>query len=290
MQRTIKLFLLARGRFTLHDLPPELLFGERRRNPMTIPESISDGSAEENRQDSGNMPMFYVSLRPLDRLRDNDLHLSLSTDFRFAANSNAIPLLASEFPLAATHYPIVFAAGTQPIPAAVMGLRNDTNRFIDKNGEWQNETYVPAYVRRYPFILMDDPEQKQFVLCIDEASNLLSKEGGIALFENGEPSEFVQDTMKFCATLRQEGNFTDEFVNALLEHELLIENDALIEIGDQQISLSGFLIVDSKKFDALPNKVFLKMRSKGWLPLIYAHLLSSHRWRNLRALEIQASS
>src|ERR1700759_2396054 len=123
------------------------------------------------------MPMFYSSPRPLDRVRDGKMKMNRPTDFTFAAKTNAIPLLVDEFPMAAAYYPIVFAAGPMPIPAAVVGLKNDSNPYLDNQGHWVNGAYLPAYVRRYPFILMDDPEQKQFVLCIDEKSDMLSEQG-----------------------------------------------------------------------------------------------------------------
>src|SRR6202167_3688090 len=109
------------------------------------------------------LPMFYKSPRPLDRARDGKLRVSRPTHFRFAANTNAVPLLIDEFPMAAAYYPIVFAAGNSPVPAAVVGLKNDNNLFLDREGRWLNGAYLPAYVRRYPFILLDDPTQKQFV-------------------------------------------------------------------------------------------------------------------------------
>ena len=228
------------------------------------------------------MPMFYASPRPLDRSRDGDLRLSRPTHFNFAAKTNAIPLLVDEFPMAAAYYPIVFAAGPMPIPAAVVGLKNDSNLFLDAEGRWLNGAYLPAYVRRYPFILMDDPVQKQFVLCIDEASDMFNDKGEYPLFEGDQPSSFTKSAMEFCAALRQQGDATDEFVKALKEYDLLMPNDAQIDIRDgTKLQLSGFLIIDPKKFDALPDNVLLQWRRKGWLGLVYAQLLSSHRWQNL---------
>ena len=228
------------------------------------------------------MPMFYTSPRPLDRVQDSKLFVSRPTHFNFAAGTNAIPLLVDEFPMAAAYYPIVFAAGPMPIPAAVVGLRNDSNLFLDKEGRWLSGAYLPAYVRRYPFILMDDPEQKQFVLCIDEASDMLSDKGDYPLFENDQPSSFTKSAMEFCAALRQQGDATDEFVKALKEYDLLMPNDAQIDVRDgSKLQLSGFLVIDPKKFDALPDNVYLQWRRKGWLGLVYAQLLSSHRWQNL---------
>jgi hypothetical protein len=233
--------------------------------------------------DAGDsLPMFYTSPRPLDRAKDAKLKISRPNHFRFTANTNAIPLLIDEFPMAAAYYPIVFAAGTAPVPAAVVGLKNDSNLFLDREGRWLNGAYLPAYVRRYPFILMDDPEQKQFVLCVDEKSDMLSEQGEYALFENDQPSEFTKSAMEFCAALRQQGDATDEFVAALKEHNLLVPNDAQIDLRDgSRLQLSGFLVIDPQKFDAMPDSIILQWRKKGWLGLVYAQLLSSHRWQNL---------
>ena len=76
--------------------------------------------------------MFYTSPRPLDRVKDGKMKLSRPTNFSFAAKTNAIPLLVDEFPMAAAYYPIVFADGPLPVPAAVVGLKNDSNLFVNK--------------------------------------------------------------------------------------------------------------------------------------------------------------
>ncbi|HEU0117238.1 MAG TPA: SapC family protein [Alphaproteobacteria bacterium] len=239
-------------------------------------------SAPQQKAPEAAMPMFYESPRPLDRAKDGKLRLSRPTHFRFTAKTNAIPLLVDEFPMAAAYYPIVFASGPMPIPAAVVGLKNDSNLFLDKDGRWLNGAYLPAYVRRYPFILMDDPEQKQFVLCIDEKSDMFGDQGEYALFEGEQPSAFTKSAMEFCAALRQQGDATDEFVKALKEFDLLVPNDAQIDVRDgTKLQLSGFLVIDPKRFDALPDNILLDWRRKGWLGLVYAQLLSSHRWQNL---------
>jgi hypothetical protein len=231
---------------------------------------------------AAGLPMFYTAPRPLDRAKDANLKISRPHHFRFAANTNAIPLLIEEFPMAAAHYPIVFADGPVPIPAAVVGLQNDTNLFVDKQGRWVSNAYLPAYVRRYPFILMDDTAQKQFVLCIDEGSDMIGPQGEYSLFNGEQPSDFTKNAMEFCAALRQQGDVTDAFVNELKARNLFMQNDAKIDTRDgAQMQLSGFLIINPKAFDALPNDVFLAWRKNGWLGFVYAHLLSSHRWQSL---------
>lgn len=249
--------------------------------PPQPPSSTSTLSPTKTETD-GSLPMFYSSPRPLDRERDGKMKISRPNHFKFAANTNAVPLLVDEFPMAAAYYPIVFAAGETPVPAAVVGLKNDSNAFLDAEGRWQNGAYLPAYVRRYPFILMDDPVQKQYILCIDEATDMLSETGEYSLFDGDQPSSFTQSAIEFCAALRQQGETTDEFVKALKTHDLLMQNDAQIELQDGgKLQLSGFLVINPQKFDALPDNIVLQWRRKGWLGLVYAQLLSSHRWQNL---------
>lgn len=241
--------------------------------------------SEAPAQAKPEMPMFYSTIRPLDMERDANLFVSAPKNFNFTAKTNAIPLLVDEFPMAAAHYPIVFAAGDNPVPAAVVGLQNDSNLFLDGEGQWVGGSYLPAYVRRYPFLLMDDPEQKQYVLCIDETSDMLGSSGEYALFKDGKPTQFTQSAMNFCATLRQQGEATEEFVKALKEYNLLMTNDAQIDMPNgSKLQLAGFQVIDPKKFDLLPDAVYLQWRRKGWIGLIFAHLLSSHRWQSLIAL------
>jgi hypothetical protein len=229
--------------------------------------------------------MFFSSIGHLEMDKDGGMFVSAPKKFKFAAKTNAVPLLVDEFPMAAANYPIVFAAGDSPVPAAVVGVSNDANLFLDDNGQWLGGSYLPAYVRRYPFLLMDDPNQKQYVLCIDETSEMLAPTGEYALFKDGKPTQFTQSAMNFCASLRQQGEATDEFVKALKEYNLLMKNDAQIDMPNgSKLQLAGFQVIDPKKFDMLPDNVYLSWRRKGWIGLIYAHLLSSHRWQNLIAL------
>ena len=248
-------------------------------------------SDSDNNQEQPQLPMFYKTSRPLDIEKDATLSLSPPDNFAFAANTNAIPILLDEFPLASSNYPIVFAPGEHPVPVVVVGLEADRNLFVDGDNHWLPGSYLPSYVRRYPFLLMDDPEQKQYVLCIDETSDMLGEKGEYKLFENGKPTSFTQNAMNFCAQLRQQGETTDEFAKALKSYNLLKENNAEIDLpAGTKIQLAGFQIIDPKKFDLLPDKIYLEWRRKGWIGLIFAHLLSTHRWQNLVAIKSMRDS
>jgi hypothetical protein len=51
------------------------------------------------------------------------------------------------------------------------------------------------------------------------------------------------------------------------------------------LTLCDFQIVDEAKFNALPDDVFLDWRRRGWLPLVYAHLMSMASGAGLVELE-----
>jgi len=229
------------------------------------------------------LPLFYKQIRALDRAQDGDLKVRQTPNFRFAASSNAIPLVTDEFAYAAGDYPIVFAPGAVPVPVAVVGVELDKNLMVDKQtGLWLGRSYVPAYVRRYPFILVEDPESKQLVLCLEENAPQLSPQGDLPLFNNDEPSDFTKRTLDFCMALRQQGEVTEAFVRALQEKQLLQPGDVSVTLANgRKINMDGFLTIDRQRFLALPGNVIADWHRREWLDLIHAHFQSSLRWQKL---------
>ncbi len=237
---------------------------------------------QPSKEPTAALPLFYNKVRPLDRVQDAALRAHRTADFRFSAKTNAIPLVAEEFPFAAGDYPIVFAAGTIPVPVAVTGLELDKNLMLDQSGNWLARSYIPAYVRRFPFILVEEPESKQLVLCYEEGAPQLSPRGELGLFENNEPTDVVKRALDFCMALRQQGETTDAFVQALLEHKLLDPGHVEVELPDgRQAKMDGFLAIDRAKFQNLPADTIAAWHKNGWLDLVYAHFLSSSRWQKL---------
>ncbi len=236
------------------------------------------------------LPLFYKQIRALDRAQDAKLKAHQTPNFRFAINSNAIPLVTDEFPYASGDYPIVFAPGPVPVPVAVVGLELDKNLMIDKASTlWFNRCYIPAYVRRYPFILVEDPESKQLVLCFEEGAPQLGADGETELFTNGEPSDFTKRTLDFCMALRQQGEVTEAFVRALQEKQLLQPGDVSVALANgRKISMDGFLTIDRQRFMALPSSVIADWHRREWLDLIHAHFQSTLRWQKLAEIASMA--
>jgi hypothetical protein len=236
------------------------------------------------------LPLFYKEPRILEPQRHAKAGLKDAGTMRFATQTNSVPLAADEIPLAQASFPIVFTATTPTTPVALLGLAPEKNLFIGKDGQWRKGAYVPGYIRRYPFIFVRGGEN-QLVLAIDEASDFYTAEGGRLLFENGEPSEMAKQALQFCAAFQQQFERAQAFAAELDGQQLLIEYHADLRTPQGGgFRLRGFRVVDEQKFNALSDEVIVDWRRKGYLPLVYGHLMSMHRWGVLAALAGEADN
>lgn len=233
----------------------------------------------------GALPLFYKNPEPLRADLHAGLRLSTAPDFRFTADTNAVPIMASEFSAAARFYPIVFA-GEPLMPAAVLGLQSE-NLFVSRDGVWAAPpVYIPAYVRRYPFTFIQQDDN--FILGLDMACARLVRGGtdyqtAQPLFvDGGQPSPLTQEGLRFCSALQVDHTATLEFAAALKAQDLLVEQNAqAVSEHGRQYRVQGFSVVDAAKFQALPDTLVLDWHRKGWLALIHAHLASLQAWQDL---------
>ena len=197
-----------------------------------------------------------------------------ATNFAYAAGTNSVPLLASEFFEAAREYPIVFARGEAgPVPAALLGLRAAENLYVDQAGKW-DARYVPAFVRRYPFV-PGKGAQGELLVCIDEASPCFGTKAGEPLFVEGKPSAQLDHAMKFLTEFHQAAAATELLGRRLQELGLLRQADSLAQLNDgTQFRLNGLSVVDETKLRALDRDAVQELFTSGTLAVVYAHLMS----------------
>ncbi|WP_161965802.1 SapC family protein [Steroidobacter cummioxidans] len=225
------------------------------------------------------LPMFYKNPVPLEPARHGQAGLKSGADFRFAANTNAIPLTASEMPHAARTYPIVFSINAPTVPFAVVGLRDNENLFVNAEGVWRDDSYIPAYVRRYPFIFSEVPEQQRLVLCIDEAAANFEATSAQPLFVDGKPTEGLQRALQFNETFQAHYMDTRSFGEWLDQNNMLEDRTARADIGGgQTFTLRGFKLLNTERARALEDAQVLELHKKGWLPLLHFHLQSLQNW------------
>ena len=240
---------------------------------------------------AANLPLFYHDLMPLNGRDHANWHSRPTETAKWVVDQHAIPLTAEEFIHASRHYPIVFSVADQPVPLALFGLNEGVNTFFDETGKMTDQVYVPAYVRRYPFMLAKlTPETEELSLCFDPTSDLIGDFAeGNPLFVDGQPSDSCKATLDFCRNFEEAGMRTNAFVEELKKHDLLMDGEVSIQQqgSDQPFVYRGFKMVDQEKLRELRGDVLRTMNQSGMLPLIFAHLFSLEHISGLFGRQVQ---
>jgi len=238
------------------------------------------------------LPLFYKDLMPLNS-RDHASWRARSVDkASWIGNQHAIPLTVEEFPLAQRHFPIVFSVGENPVPLALMGLNEGVNVFFDDDGSPRGDAYVPAYIRRYPYLLARlRPDAEEMSLCFDPSGNILGAfDEGDALFADGQPTEHTKSALNFCEKFEEAGARTQAFMKELLDADLLMDGEVAIQQNDkpdQPYLYRGFRMVNQDKLKELDADKLKAWNESGLLPLIYAHLMSLELMRVIFAKQVE---
>lgn len=238
-----------------------------------------------------NLPLFFNDLVPLSSGQHADWTITTQETAPFLANTHAVPVTVDEFVVAGRFYPIVFSAGAQSVPLALMGLNEGVNIFVDETGKLSKPVYVPAYVRRYPFLLAKlRPESDELSLCFDPtAPGLGTKGGGNALFEGDQPSKTTTDILEFCRQFEEAGARTQAFMEELTKLDILMDGEVAIQMdgNENPYVYRGFRMVDEEKLRDLRGDSLRKISQSGMLPLLYAHLFSMQLMRDIFGEQMQ---
>jgi len=238
-----------------------------------------------------NLPVFYQDLMPLNS-RDHASWHSRTTDRApWLAGFHAVPLTVEEFPMAARNFPIIFSSGENPVPLALMGLNEGVNVFVDGEGQVADNIYLPAYVRRYPFLLAKlSPESEELSLCFDPTTDLVGEfTEGQPLFDGDQPSESTKAVLGFCEQFEQAGMKSQAFMDELAKHKLLMDGELAIqqEGVEQPFVYRGFQMVNQEALRELRGDVLRTWNQNGLLPLIFAHLFSLDLIREIFGRQVQ---
>lgn len=240
---------------------------------------------------SSDLPLFYQGLAPLSSELHGNYRARAMDKAPFLTNVHMVPVTSDEFIPASRVYPIVFSDTPTPVPLALMGLNEGVNVFVDGDGALINQVYVPAYIRRYPFMLARlSPEATDLTLCFDPTSEAVGAfEDGDPLFDGDKPSAATQNVLSFCQQFEEAGLRTQNFVEELVKLDLLMDGEFSIQQDgvDKPFVYRGFKMVDEEKLREMRGDALRKIAQNGILALIYAHLFSMHLIRDLFAMQVQ---
>jgi hypothetical protein len=229
--------------------------------------------------------LIYEKAVPVSAARHKDVSLAPATDYAFTAGINAVPLMAVEFLRAAAEYAIVFTkVGSEVVPAAVLGVRMNQNLYLGDDQHWKAD-YIPAFIRRYPFVFASSADGKTLTLCIDETHPGVNKEGrGQRLFtDEGKPSEYTERVLKFLREYQAHFERTRQFCKRIDELGLLEPMQAQVTTPKgEKLSLTGFLSVSRAKLRALEAEPLQKLAKTDELELLYLQLHSMRNFADVK--------
>lgn len=241
---------------------------------------------------NASLPLLYSGLEALNSTQHGNSKLKRFLTIPQVGRVHAVPLTIEEFIHAQRDYPIIFSAGDDPIPLALMGLNEGVNTFLDAEGlPIDKQSYMPAYLRRYPFMLARlRPDSDELSLCFDPGSGGVAEDHeGEALFDGDQPSDLTKNILQFCEQFEAAGQRTQAFMQELQESGLLMEGEVSIQPdgAEQPFLYRGFRMIDEEKLRDLRGDELRKMNQSGMLSLIFAHLMSLSLIREVFYRQVQ---
>jgi hypothetical protein len=236
---------------------------------------------------------MFQQVVPVNKDRHAGKKIKDISSFEFASNFHIAYVTMHEFARAASIFPIVFLEDKEKDefrPVVLLGLNAGENLFVDAEGKWQG-SYVPAIIRRYPFALTPSGGDGQYVVCIDEASPLVSDTEGAALFdEQGEPTQVIENVKRYLAELQQMDALTHTFCKYLAENNMFTPLNMRVRDNDKVKTVSGCYVVNEDRLNSLSDSKFLEFKANSYLAPVYAHLISLAQTERLVKLQDEKSA
>jgi hypothetical protein len=231
--------------------------------------------------------LLYKNPEPLNLDAHKGLGLKqVERPFGFVDTTHVVPLTVQEFGIAAASLPIIFAPDRRT-PLAVMAARSGENTMVDEAGQWEMDAYIPAFIRRYPFVFAADQGNDNLVVCIDTKAEMIGENPDLPLFDGDQPSEYTKNAMDFLQDFERQRRATEEFAKVLNDMDLLEEKSVTFTPNNpdgtagETIKVADYIAVSEEKLNALPAAKFLELKQSGALAGIYAHLVSLLQWQKL---------
>ncbi len=206
--------------------------------------------------------------------------------FEFVKNVKAIPIVAAEFSSVQKHYPIVFSNLENPAALAIVGLKEDRNLFVSEDGQWDPHSYVPSYLRRYPYALATG-ENDQAAVVIDTGADGVTTESDFPFFDGQAVTKETQDMIDFCQQFALEATKTQTLCRRIRDLGLLTPQTATqnADDGSEPITIANYVSIDPQKLTELSAEEIQTLLKDGVLASIFSQAFSMENWTRLIARE-----
>lgn len=227
---------------------------------------------------------MFDTLEALDSAKHKDLRFKPASDFGFAAGLASSPLSASEVVAASKCFPVVFSTDGPLLPLAMLSVKEGVNSFVDDAGKWL-APYVPAHVRRYPFILGNTDTPDNFtIMFVPGAPHFADPDGEAMFTADGERGPTLEKAVDFLTAFQQEIAATEKMLAPLAEAGVLtVQRLELADFEGKTASIEGVRAVDREKLTALDDKTLAGWVRDGLMIVIDAHLASLNNFIALAA-------
>ncbi|WP_321417647.1 SapC family protein [uncultured Desulfobacter sp.] len=234
---------------------------------------------------------MFTKLVPLNSSQHKKMKIRNIQGFGFASKFHVASVMVHEFVRAAAIYPIVFIEDkTQDVfrPVALLGLKAGENLFVDTDNKWA-ASYVPAIIRRYPFVLAKNKEEEKFAICFDEDSEMINENDGVPLFnEDGSPAEVIENVKRYLTELQQMEAITLDFCQFMAQNNAFAPMNMRVRKADNVQAIGGCYVINEERLNNLSDERFLELRKKRYLPAVYSHLTSLAQIERLMQLAGEA--
>lgn len=189
------------------------------------------------------------------------------------ATTQLIPLNITEFKLACTYMPIIFSPIGKPMPIALTSFTTGNNSFVTE-GQWQTNSYIPAAIRRYPFVLGDANTEGKRPLYID--STAIKNDHENPLFDtDGNSGKIIKQALQFCKDYDDHLTITENTVDLIDSLDLFKETQLVIKNKDGTESKTRiFKIIDTVKYQNLSDNDIVTLQKHHALWVIHTHIVS----------------
>lgn len=224
----------------------------------------------------------------LNNTEHQKLRVSPPKDFGYLSEAHMLPLVVTECGHAGSNFPVVFVKDTS-IDAfqlvALFGLQENENLFVD-NGDWTG-VYMPAIIQIAPFKMVSDPQRPdQLIVGLDTDDQRVSEGDGEALFDSeGGETEFLGRVKESLGHYYQNQHYTRKFIDVLSGLDLIQSTELVVRLRDEKTSIRGLHSIDEEKLNALTDEQFCELREGGFLPAVYAQMLSLNQVHRLAGIK-----